>query len=150
MRDGTLPMTLVMQSKVNMSEMFYVLVKNGVDISSYDINATQELAESGMVIDPRTAEYLQTTKSGKLIDPEMEAVMSMADRSFWQKVTLLDQEQVSELIDKFHKGLLIDIDSMLAIKGAKIIEEAFHEAGYEEIEKDEIKVSGDQDHSEND
>lgn len=50
MSDGMLPMTLVMKSKVNMSKMFYILVKNGADVSSYDMQAVKKFAESGVVL----------------------------------------------------------------------------------------------------
>ena len=102
MSDGTLPMTLVMKSKVNMSEMFYILVKNGTDVSSYDMQAVEKLAESGIVIDPETVKYLKAARSDNLFDSEMEALIT--DKAFWQKVPLLDLEQVSVLITKFMNG----------------------------------------------
>ena len=37
MSDGAPPVTLVMKSKFNIAKMLYILVKNGRDISSYDM-----------------------------------------------------------------------------------------------------------------
>lgn len=121
MSDGTLPMILAMKSKVNMAEMFYILVKNGADVSSYNMQAVKKFAESGLVIDPEVVKYLQVARSGKLFDPEKEILIT--DKSFWQKVPLLDLEQVSVLLTKFIKGQTIDINQMLAPKISKIVYE---------------------------
>ncbi len=142
MSDGTLPMTLVMKSKVNMSEMFYILVKNGTDVSSYDMQAVEKFAESGIVIDPETVKYLKAARSDNLFDSEMEALIT--DKAFWQKVPLLDLEQVSVLITKFMNGQTIDIDQMLAPKISKIVYEILRDIG-DSVEQDDedVKVIAD-------
>ncbi len=64
--DGILPIILAMQSKLNMSEMFYVLVKNGADISGFDIEAVEGLESLGTVIDPKTTKYIAAARDSSL------------------------------------------------------------------------------------
>lgn len=145
MSDGALPVTLVMKSKFNMAEMFYILVKNGVDVSSYDMQAVKKFASTGLVIDPEVVKYLQAAKSGKLFDSEKEALIT--DKSFWQKVPLLDLEQVSLLITKFIKGEKIDINQMLAPKISQIVLEAVKNMNIDDIKEqddvDDVKIFAD-------
>lgn len=143
MSDGTLPVTLVMKSKLNMVEMFYILVKNGADVSSYDMQAVKKFASAGLVIDPEVVKYLQAAKSGKLFDSEKEALIT--DKSFWQKVPLLDLEQVSLLITKFIKGEKIDINQMLAPKISQIVLEAVKDIDdiKDQDDMDDVKIFAD-------
>ncbi|MEM6338957.1 MAG: ankyrin repeat domain-containing protein [Pseudomonadota bacterium] len=143
MSNGPTPMMLAMKSKVNMSEMFYILVKNGADVSVYDMQAVKDLAEGGVIIDPETVKYLQAAKSGKLFDSEMESLI--IDKSFWQKVPLLDLEQVSVLIAQFKEGQKIDIDQMLAPKMSEIALLVLENIDYTIAEQDDqdVKVFAD-------
>ena len=72
----------------------------------------------------------------------MEALIT--DKAFWQKVPLLDLEQVSVLITKFMNGQTIDIDQMLAPKISKIVYEILRDIG-DSVEQDDedVKVIAD-------
>lgn len=104
MSDGTLPIILAMQSKLNMSEMFYVLVKNGANVSGFDIEAIKGLESLGTVIDPKTTKYIAAARDGSLSDPAMDVNMKIADKSFWQKITSMSLDQISLIIGRFMSG----------------------------------------------
>jgi len=112
MADGTLPTIMVAQSKVNMHEMFYVLVRNGANINVYDIEQVQKITSGGF-IEPYIDEYLVADREGTLHNPEMEAAIKMVDKDFWQKIVLLDLNEISQLISAFQRGELIDIDEII-------------------------------------
>ena len=138
MSNGPTPMMLAMKSKVNMAEMFYILVKNGADVSVYNMQAVEDLAEVGVIIDPETVKYLKAARSGNLLDSEMESLI--IDKSFWQKVPLLDLEQVSVLIAQFNEGQKIDIDQMLAQKMSEIALSVLEDIGYTTVDQDDKDV----------
>lgn len=55
------PLMMVMQSRENMSEMFYVLVAHGADVSEFDIEGMRLIA--GESIDPESVDLMLAVKS---------------------------------------------------------------------------------------
>jgi ankyrin repeat protein len=59
--NGENPLMMVMQSRENMSEMFYVLVAHGADVSEFDIEGMRLIA--GVSIDPESVDLMLAVKS---------------------------------------------------------------------------------------
>jgi ankyrin repeat protein len=112
-KGGKLPLVLAMESKYNMSEMLYILIKNGAKIKGFDLKYVQKLVDNNE-IDPDSVKLLKKSKNNELEDYKMDELMRLLDKSFWQKIILLDQDQISGVIEKFQLGKEIDIDKMVA------------------------------------
>ncbi len=64
-KNGDMPLTMVMKSCDNMSEMFYVLIKHGADVSQFDIESMKLIA--GESIDPESVDLMIAVKSADLL-----------------------------------------------------------------------------------
>ncbi len=113
MQDGTLPISLVMKAKFNIQRMFYVLVKTGAKIDDFDIKNIQNLVDQH-VINPDSVKYLKAAQSGEIQFPEMYKIMQQLEKSFWQKIILLDQSQIISSVKEFKSHKEIDIDKIVS------------------------------------
>ena len=64
--NGENPLMMVMQSRENMSEMFYVLVAHGADVSEFDIEGMRLIA--GESIDPESVDLMLAVKSADSLE----------------------------------------------------------------------------------
>jgi ankyrin repeat protein len=112
-KNGKLPLSLVMESKLNMSEMFYFLIKNGAKIDDYNLDNIQKLAHYDM-IDPSSVTLMKAAKDGELKCLKLDEMLKKIEKSFWQKITLLDYDQIDDVIIKFKSSSDIDIDKIVA------------------------------------
>lgn len=152
MQDGTLPISLVMQSRFNIEKMFYVLVKSGAKIDVFDIETIQNLVDQ-RVINPDSAKYLKIAQSGPMQFLKMDKLLKQLEKSFWQKIMLLDQAQVVSAVEQSQSGKVVDID--MVVSESNVFKEtllAFSKLDigdaytkFRAVDSDDIKLVGDGD-----
>ena len=81
-KNGENPLMMVMQSRENMSEMFYVLVAHGADVSEFDIEGMRLIA--GVSIDPESVDLMLAAKSADSL--ALTGNLSEAESDINQKI----------------------------------------------------------------
>ncbi len=126
-KNGDLPMTMVMQSRCNMKEMFYVMVKHGASLKSYDLEALEEMA--GVSIDPQSLDFV---KSALYVD----SMLGLIEEKF-PLIDGFDQNIAgARLAFYINKTIAqLGVDNELVVKMQQLLSTTFPGWEMEEIEQ---------------